>query len=202
MYSKVLGRPIESIVKSCRVVYLPPKEGKGRRFLIYLLNGSYSLDIDRQEVLDLSSEKPAGNNITRLVLKYLAFCESPPKKEEWVLLDRFQGGAQAMGEMNRRAVRPLLEVFGHDAAGFDAACRAIGGRREKLGGVSYSFEFFPKFRILIQLWAADPSSYRKPTTNFMFGSSATRLFTGSDIADASEIMVSAIIKGRQRRISR
>jgi len=202
LYSKILERPIERVIKSCNVAYLPPKGEKGRRFLVYLLNGSYSLDIDKREVIDLNSEEPADSKTARLIAKYIALCESPPKKEEWVLIDRFQGGAQIGGEMSRRAIRPLLDAFGYDAAGFESACRIIGGKKEKLGGVSYSFEFFPRFRILIQLWPAELSSYREPTANFMFGSSATKFFTASDIVDASEIIVSAIIKGRQRRLTR
>lgn len=202
LLSKVRERPIEEIVKSCQVVYLPAREGKPERFLINLLTKSYSLDLINGEVTDVVAEKPVDEKTTRLILKYLTYHGRLKGKTGWLGIDKVPSGQQLMGDMHRRAYRPLIETFGYEPQLFETACKLLDGIKEKLGGISFSFSFFPQFKILVQLWPGDRKTYTTPVTNMMFSDNIVETFNARDLVDASEILVSHLLKHKSRPASR
>lgn len=198
LLSELKQRPPDQVVKLCHVVHLPPKEGKGDRFLVNVLNGSYVLDLNSGSVTDAITHKPSQPKLAQLLIKYLAKFPGG-KPGEWVPLERFPGGQAYAGEMMRRAFRPLIENFGYDPLGFDAACKAIDGEKEKFGGLSYSFSLFPAMRLLLQLWTGDERIYRSPTANMMFSSSYLWVYTAGEAVDSAEYLVSELIKTRKKK---
>jgi len=198
LLNRIRERPVEQVVKSCQVVYLPPREGKPERFLVNLLTKSYSIDLSSGETKDVVAEKTVDEKTARLVLKYLTYQGHVKGKTGWLGIDKFPGGQQLMGDLHKKAYRPLIENFGYEPQIFEAACKLLDGTREKLGGVSYSFNFFPQFKILVQLWPGDRKTYTSPVTNMMFSDNILDVFTGRDLVDASEILVSHLLKHKSR----
>jgi hypothetical protein len=95
-------------------------------------------------------------------------------------------------------VRPLARIFGYDSERYESACRRLGGRRERLGGISYSFSFLPKIRILTQLWAGRREEYVEPKASLMFNYSARYFLSAEDMLLAGRIMVSAMASEARR----
>ncbi|MEM3669717.1 MAG: DUF3786 domain-containing protein [Nitrososphaerota archaeon] len=198
LLNKVRERPVEEIVKSCQVVYLPAREGKPERFLINLLTKSYSLNLSSGEAIDVVAEKIVDEKITRLILKYLTYPGRVKGKTGWLGIDRMPGGQQLTGDMHKRAYRPLIENFGYEPQLFETACKLLDGTKEKLGGISFSFSFFPQFKILVQLWPGDRKTYTTPVTNMMFSDNIIETFNAKDLVDASEILVLHLLKHKSR----
>ncbi|MCS7145813.1 MAG: DUF3786 domain-containing protein [Nitrososphaerota archaeon] len=197
LLAELRQRPPEQVVKLCHVVHLPPREGKGDRFLINVLNGSYVLDLATGAVSDAVTHKASQPKLAQLLIKYLARFQGG-KPGEWIPLEKFPRGQVYAGEIMRRAYRPLIEQFGYDPVGFDASCKAIDGEKEKLGGLSFSFSLFPMIRLLLQLWAGDERTYRSPTANMMFSNSYLNVFTAEEAVDSAEFLVSELIKIKKK----
>ncbi len=190
-------RKTEQVVKLCHIVYLPPKDGKGPRYLVNVLNGSYILNLETGAVTDPVTHKSSPPKLAALLVKYLARYPGG-KPAGWVQLERFPGGQMFLGELSKRAYRPLIETFGGDPEGFDVSSRALDGEKEKLGGLSYSFSLFPMIRILLQLWTSDDRTYKPPTANFMFSASFLEIYTAQDAVDSAEFLVSELIRVKKR----
>jgi hypothetical protein len=190
-------RKPEQVVRLCHVVYLPPKEGKGPRFLVNVLSGSCVLNLESGLVTDSVTHKLCPPKLSSLLIKYLAKYQGG-RPVGWVQLDKFPGGQALAGDLSRRAFRPLIDNFGGDAEGFDASSRALDGEKERLGGLSYSFSLFPMIKILIQLWTSDERTYRPPTANFMFSTSYLGLYSAQEAVDSAEFLVSELIKVKRR----
>lgn len=199
---KIKERSIEQIVKSCQVVYLPAREGKRERFLVNLLTKSYSIDLTTGEAIDVIAEKKVDEKTTRLILKYLSFQVPKKGKIGWLGIDRFLGGQQVIGELNRKAYRPLIENFGYEPQLFETTCKLLDGKKEKLGGLSFSFLFFPQFKILLQLWPGYRKTYTSPAINLMFSETFIDTFNARDLVDASEILVTNLLKYKTRPVTR
>jgi len=198
LLNKVRERPAEQIVKACQVVYLPAREGKPERFLINLLTKSYSIDLSTGEAKDVVAEKAVDEKITRLILKYLTYQGHLKGKTGWIGIEKFPGGQQLTGDLHKKAYRPLIESFGYEPQVFETACKLLDGFKEKLGGISYSFNFFPQFKILVQLWPGDRKTYTSPVTNMMYSDNIVEIFNAKDLVDASEILISHLLKHKSR----
>jgi hypothetical protein len=202
LLSKVRERPAEQVVKFCQVVYLPAREGKPERFLVNLLTKSYSINLLTGEARDVVAEKAVDEKTTRLILKYLTYQGHVKGKTGWVGIEKLPGGQQVTGDLHKRAYRPLIESFGYEPQLFETACKLLDGVKEKLGGISYSFSFFPQFKILVQLWPGDRKTYTSPVTNLMFSDNVIDTFNARDLVDASEILVSHLVKHKSRPAAR
>lgn len=199
LLSELRQRQPEQIVRLCHVVYLPPREGKSDRFLVNVLNGSYVLDLKSGVVTDAVTHKPPSPKLSQLLIKYLARFRGD-KPGDWLPIEKFPNGQAYAGDMMRRAYRPLIDHFGQDPQGFDSSCRAIDGKKEKLGGLSYSFNILPMMRLLLQLWAGYERTYRPPTANMMFSSSFLSVFTAEEAVDSAEFLVSELIKVKKKGV--
>ncbi|MEM0444585.1 MAG: DUF3786 domain-containing protein [Nitrososphaerota archaeon] len=197
LLAELRQRQPDHVVRVCHVVHLPPREGKGDRFLVNVLNGSYVLDLSSGMVTDAVTHKPPSSKLSQLIIKYLARYRGE-KPGDWVPLEKFPNGQAYAGEMMRRAYRPLIDHFGQDPQGFDASCKTIDGKKEKLGGLSYSFNIFPMMRLLLQLWSGYDRTYRPPTANMMFSSSYLSIFTAEEAVDSAEYLVLELIKVKKK----
>ncbi|MEM2187879.1 MAG: DUF3786 domain-containing protein [Nitrososphaerota archaeon] len=190
----------DQVAKRCGVIYLEPPRPGGRRgrYIVNLLTRTYSVELDEGEVVDLIAGKSAPLETAYIILRYLSSAGGVGRKEDWTQFTDFPRGKLYRSYFDRYVVRPLARTFGYDSEKYEAACRRLGGRREKLGGISYSFSFLPRVRILIQLWAGKREEYVEPKANLMFNYSARYFLSIEDMLLAGRIMVSAMASEARR----
>jgi hypothetical protein len=61
---------------------------------------------------------------------------------------------------------PLLNRFGHDMAGFESACRALGGKPMAMADAAFQLLPFPRLPLYFLLWAGDEEF--KPRLQVLF----------------------------------
>lgn len=61
---------------------------------------------------------------------------------------------------------PLLNRFGHDVAGFESACRALGGKPMAMADAAFRLLPFPRLPLYFLLWAGDEEF--KPRLQVLF----------------------------------
>lgn len=188
------------VAKRCGVIYLEPPRTDGRRgrYIVNLLTRTYSVELNEGEVVDLIAGKSASLETSYIILRYLSSAGGVGRKEDWTQFTDFPRGKLYRSYFDRYVVRPLVRIFGYDSEKYEFACRRLGGRREKLGGISYSFSFLPRVRILMQLWAGKREEYVEPKVNLMFNYSARYFLTIEDMLLAGRIMVSAMASEARR----
>ena len=188
--NELLKRDGEEVAKKCGVIYLPPRSKRGRgRFIVNLLTKTYSVELDRQEIVDLIAGREIRGEIALLIARYLCYSSGGGRKEDWIPYDRFPGSKQYRSLFDRYVIRPFARSFGYDPERYKAVCKRLGGKRERLGGLSYSFNFLPRVRILTQLWKAKREDYIPPTANLSFNHSARYYLSVRDLFLAGRIMV-------------
>ena len=71
---ELLRRDGEEVAKRCGVVYLPPRPKKGHgRFIVNLLTKTYSVELDRREIVDLIAGREIRGEIALLIARYLCY---------------------------------------------------------------------------------------------------------------------------------
>jgi len=192
IFQDLLKRNGDEVAKRCSVIFLPPsKPGKKKgRYVINLLVKTYSIELDTGEVIDLIAGKEAPNEIAFLILRYLSSSAGVGRKEDWIPYEEFPKAKRYKSYFDRYVLRPFSRIFGYEPEKYELVCRRLGGKREKLGGLSYSFTFLPRVRILTQLWRGRREDYVPPTTNLMFNYAARHYFSAVDLLLAGRVMIS------------
>lgn len=192
VFQELLKVDGEEVAKRCGVIFLPSwKPGKNRgRYVVNLLVKTYSVELDSEEIIDLVAGKEAPSEIAFLILRYLSSSAGVGRKEDWTPFDDFPRAKFYKSYFIRYVLNPFSRVFGYEPEKYELVCRRLGGRKEKLGGLSYSFSFLPKIRILIQLWRGRREDYVAPTANIMFNYSARHFFSAEDLLLAGRVMIS------------
>lgn len=182
------------VAKRCGVVFIEPSKPGSRRgrYIVNLLTRTYSVELDSLEVVDLVAGKAAPLEIAYLILRYLTSTGGAGKKEDWTQFTDFPMGKLYKSYFDRYVIKPFTRIFGYDSEKYELACRRLGGKRERLGGISYSFNFLPRVRILTQLWAGKKEEYIEPRASLMFNYSARYFLSAEDMLLAGRIMVSAM----------
>ncbi len=179
----------EEVGKKCGVVFLKGSGKKGyKRFVVNVLNKTYSVELETREVLDLISGKPASKELALVIVRYLAYSSSGKASEGWVPYEKIPDSRKYLELFRKNVVRPFVRAFGSNPEKYELACRRIGGKKEKLGGISYSFYFLPKVQLLTQLWKGR-DEYSQPAANVSFNSSVKHYLNARDLLLTAKIMV-------------
>jgi len=176
--------------RRCGIVYLGDPEKKGcKRFVVNVLNKTFSVDIDKREVLDLILGKPAPKELSLIIVRYITYSTSGKVTDTWVTYEKIPGAKEYLELFRKLVIRPLVRVFGENPEKYEIVCKRLGGKKERLGGISYSFLFLPKIQLLTQLWKAGREEYSTPMANLSFNSSVKHYLSARDLLIVGKIMV-------------
>ena len=193
-FQNLLKKDGREVSKRCEVVFLPPKPPRRKhgRYIVNLLTKTYSVELDSMEVVDLISGKAASRELALIIVRYLGVSTSGRHSDEWIPYEKFRGSKPYIQAFDRSVIRPLARVFGYNPERYEAACRRLGGKREKLGGMSYSFLFLPKVKVLTQVWKARREDYTPPAANMSFNRSSRYYLSIRDLLLVGQYMVRAL----------
>ncbi|MDJ0270199.1 MAG: DUF3786 domain-containing protein [Aigarchaeota archaeon] len=190
----------EEVAKKCGVVFLNPHEKKdGGRFIVNLLNKTFTVELASREVVDLITGKQVHDKLAYVIAEYLATGDGTSLSDSWVPMSKTITAQELSTYFQKTVIRPMTRLFGHDSELFEASARALGGKRELLGGRSFSFLFLPKVKLLFQVWAVDKRDLTPPAVNVSHSSNATRYLKPLPLTYACEIMVDWLEKEAKKQ---
>jgi len=195
LFVELSQRSLDDVARKCSVAYIPPRESslKGR-FIITFLNRTYSVEVSEERVVDLLTDKSAPINIQYIILKYLITGDGTPLGTTWVNYKDIVGAAPYLREFEDFVLKRLVNRFGNAVDVYEYACKTLGGKREKLGGISFSFTMLPRIRILCQLWAAEKQEYVPAVANVSFSANSDRFLPARELGMASLLLVDMLEK--------
>jgi len=181
----------EEVSKRCGVIFLPPRKPKRKfgRYIVNLLTKTYSVELESREVVDLISGKQAPAELALVITRYLAYSSGGRHRESWIPYERFPGSKPLIPLFNRNVLRPFARLFGYEPEKYLDVCKRLGGKRERLGGFSFSFLFLPKVKLLTQIWKARREHYIPPAANISFNYSARYYLSARDLLLVGQLMV-------------
>lgn len=183
----------EEVEKRCAVIFLPARGARKQgRYIVNFLNKTYSVELERGEVIDLISGKNASKELALIMVRYLAYSTGGGHSDEWVPYEKIPGSKRFLPHFDRLVLRHLARTFGYEPEKYELACKRLGGKKERLGGLSYSFHFLPKVRILTQLWKASKDDYTPPAANISFNHSSRHYLNARDLLLVGQLMVNTL----------
>lgn len=178
----------KEVARKCGVAYVESGSGRGR-IIVSFLNRTYSVELGSKNVVDIVSGKVAGCKIAYLIVKYLSTGDGASLDKTWQSFDMIPGAGSYLGEFRKRVLTPLAITFGKEPRAFEKACTALGGRRENVGGISFSFSLLPKVKTLCQLWKLVEEEYIPPAANICFNKSVHHYLSPKELLLAGQVMV-------------
>lgn len=127
-----------------------------------------------------------------LILHYLAAPAVPQPAGRWVAYREVPGAGFYFSAFAKRAIDPLKQVFGHNAAAMDRAATMLRGRRlPETGDAGYEFRPLPKVPLQLILWQGDAEF--APEANILFDHTIGEILLPEDIAWLAGMLVYRLI---------
>jgi hypothetical protein len=185
----------EEAAKRCGVIYLRGSESSGGRYIVNVLNKTYTVELGQRAVLDLMTGRQAGGKLSYVILAYLLSDGGHAGPESWHPIQNLLKTPTLTSYFQKNVTRPITKLFGFDSQSFERCSIALGGVREKkMGGSSYSFLFLPKVKLVFQLWAGDPEDLTQPEASISYNTPAPRYLSTIPLIYACEIIVGFLEK--------
>jgi len=103
--------------------------------------------------------------VQSLVLAYLDRVDGGPPAGRWVSFRDLPNGS-FFNQAFQRGSNRLAERWQVDIAGFDAACRALGGTPVELGDAGFVFAVLPLIEVAVVYWLGDEDFASKASVLF------------------------------------
>jgi hypothetical protein len=152
------------------------------------LNRSYRLsypDFRFSDEADENREVPLQEQV--LILHYLMAEETGPPSGRWIAYREIPGAAFYFSAFVKRAVEPLVAVFGMDAAGLMKVAHHVGGVGIDTGDGGIEVAVFPRVPLRLIVWEGDEEF--APEANILFDETVGNRLSPEDAAWAASLLV-------------
>lgn len=167
---------------------------KDEKFSARLLTDEYEINLQKQEVVCLSSRAPAQNYAAILLLHYITrkIKGLPSIQGEWISFKELDGGIPYYAAFKKRVINPLLKKYGSEPEHFLEISRKFKSEKLEMGDgdASVVFEVLDGVPMLITFWRADAEF--GPEANVLFDKSIKDIFCTEDVVVLSAFVVSNI----------
>lgn len=127
---------------------------RGGRISLSLFNSRYVIDFP--DLLITSSDKKVISLVTKIILlHYLIKADGSPLFHRLIPYKEIPGGMLYAGMFARRAVEPLIPIFGQSPEAFLDAGFRMGGRKAEYGDVSFVLSALPRIPMTYIFWKGD-----------------------------------------------
>ncbi|UCD72249.1 MAG: DUF3786 domain-containing protein [Syntrophobacterales bacterium] len=163
---------------------------KGGRISLSLFNARYVVDFP--DILITSADKKVVSLVTKIILlHYLINADGRPLSHQLIAYKEISGGMLYAGVFARRAVEPLIPVFGQSPECFLDAGFRLGGRKAEYGDVSFVLPALPRIPMIYILWKGDEEF--SATVQLLFDKSVEGYLSLEDIVVVGEMAASRLI---------
>ncbi|MEM1964859.1 MAG: DUF3786 domain-containing protein [Candidatus Caldarchaeum sp.] len=202
-FDRLLTQDHVAAMKRCDVVYLPSRETDSGRYIVNVLNKTYTVELGSRSVLELTTGRAAGEKLSYVILEYLMGWGTPVVQQDvWQSMETLTAQPPYKYHYQKFVIRPLERLFGYDKELFASVSTSLGGKSEKLGGVAYSFKFLPKIKSLVQLWVGSSQELTKPRINTSFNRMALNFLRETPLLFVFEVLVQFMEKEAKKKRSR
>ena len=164
--------------------------GKEGRISLNCFNAGYVVDLP--DLLITSTEKKVVSLVAKIVLlHYLIKADGRPLSHQLLPYKEIPGGMLYAGVFARRAVEPLIPVFGQSPEAFLDAGFRLGGRKAEYGDVSFVLPALLRIPMTYIIWKGDEEF--PATIQLLFDKSVEGYLSLEDIVVVSEMATSRLI---------
>ena len=129
-----------------------------------------------------------------LLLHYLIHADGTPPADHWISFRELPDGRVYDAAFQGRSPVRLAQVFGHDLAGFVAACRSLRGEAIQFGDAAYRFQILPRVAMAVILHLGDDEF--PAAGNVVFDGACGHYLPTEDYAVVGGMLAGQIIKAR------
>lgn len=154
-----------------------------QKYAVKFLTDIYEVKIVDRIVLMGSSDAPASEEISVLVLRYLIgiLKHGYTQKGEWISFKELKGGPSYYPAYQKNTIKPILKSLREDP---DSLIKNLtgrfGGKLVEGGDVSVELVTFPDVRVKFIFWFADKEL--PPEVTILFDRELAEIFTTEEIA--------------------
>lgn len=153
----------------------------GEKFVIPLLQRTFSIYFPDVKVEELGSNTPPSRWVEVLLMHYLLHADGTPISGMWITYRHLPDALLFEQRFNGMAIRPLIESFGSDADGFRHAALSIGGKpMTRTGDVAFRFLALPKIPMGCILYLGDEEV--SSSVNMLFDAVAPHYLPTEDLS--------------------
>ncbi|MFH1281673.1 MAG: DUF3786 domain-containing protein [Candidatus Omnitrophota bacterium] len=159
---------------------------------VKFLADEYSVDTAAEKILSLSSNTPAKDFVSILILHYLAQKQKglPALCMRWLTFRELSGVEGYYAAFHQRAIEPIIRKYGSNPDTFKDVLGRLPARLSEGGDVSIVIEAFVDVPVLIKMWKQD--SEFGPDANLYFDASIKNIFCTEDIVVLAQMVSSQL----------
>jgi hypothetical protein len=167
---------------------------EGGQIAIPFFGEPYVISFPDLAVRSASGQDP--DTATRLILlHYLLHADGSPPADHWIAFRELRDGMVYDPAFQKRSSLRLVQGYGHDAKGFQAAAESLGGEQLTFGDASYKFRLLPRVRMAVILYEGNEEF--GPRVNVLFDAAAGHYLPIEDLAVLGGMLASKLIKAGQ-----
>jgi len=161
------------------------------RFTIPLLNRTFTITHPDLNVAEAGSDTPPPKLVAVLLMHYLLHADGTAVSGMWNTYRQLPGAHLFEQRFTNLVSRPMLQMFGNDAEGFNRAALAIGGKpMDRTGDAAFRLLALPKIPIGCILYLGD--SEVSPSINILFDEAAPHYLPTEDLTILGSLLNSAL----------
>jgi hypothetical protein len=115
-----------------------------------------------------------------IMLHYLNTADGTPLTGQWIAFRHLPGGDIYIGPFQNRAVTPFLKTFGDRPTDFKKAAAGLGGKEQKISGISMVIPVLPRIPLCFTIWPGDEEM--PASANILFDQAAASYLPTEDYA--------------------
>jgi hypothetical protein len=197
---EVAGRVARNALRQAdpvRIAYLSgaryvPDEANTGIFEVRFWGRDYGVSYPEGAVRELGNGEEPGFAVQLLLLHYLTTADGRPLADQWVAFRELPDALAYDSAFQGRTSLPLIQKFGYDREGFEAAARTLGGEPLSFGDASYMFQLLPCVRMAIVLHLGDDEF--PPAVTVLFDAATGHYLPTEDVAVLAGMVCGALRK--------
>ena len=166
-------------------------EGAEGRFTVPFFGQEHAVTFPKIGVLNASGAE-ADITSRLLILHYLIHADGVLPADQWIAFRELPDGRIYDAAFQKRSPIRLVQTYGTDARGFEAAALSLRGERIQFGDSAYRFRLLPRLAMAVILYLGDEEF--APRVNVLFDAAAGHYLPTEDLAVLGGMLAGRLIK--------
>jgi hypothetical protein len=196
---KIASEKLSNIVnmeeQCCKSDSICQIDGPNRLIILKYLNHTYQVKLPEINISLQHSNKPIELRDKLLILHYLTIAKGTPLSNNLIAYQELREGATYYPTFVKRAVKPLIEYFGHTPQKLLDCSRNISGFKAAYGDLAVTIPAFTRVPITLVLWRGDEEF--PPNANILFDNTILDYLSAEDINVLCQTIVWYLVKSLQ-----